>query len=237
MDCDLARLLLAFTRPGELPAADSDAVARHLATCAACAARASDAGAFDGAVALAMRAVPPPVAGRAGALRVVELAAAARRRSVRVRISAGVAAVMAAAGLAAGATARLRPEADGDRIVADAGTAFENREKAVVAYFAEAGLPPPPFDFDYALHVGHGRMPILGTDAPAVVFALPGPGGPVETATAFALSPSRFRVAELQFGQASFYTVTVLDDPAGSGLKWAVVTTTPTPAPFARKPL
>lgn len=237
MDCDLARLLLALARPGELPASDADALARHLQTCPACAAKASAAARFDGVVSVALRDVPPPVEGKFGALRAVRLAAASRRRRRFARAGSLAAALLVVAGLAMGTAARLRIDADGNRIVAYAGLAVENPEGEVRAYFTDQGVPLPPFDFDYAHHLNHGRLTILGADAPAVTFAVVGPSGRIETATAYALSRNRFRLADLQFAQASFYNVTVLDGPDGSGLRWAVVHTTPSLAPFELKPV
>lgn len=237
MDCDLARLLLALARPGELPASDADALARHLQTCAGCAAKASAATRFDGVVRTAICDVPTPVEGKLGALRAVRVAEAKRRRRRFARAGSLVAAALVVAGLATGTAARLRIDADGNRIVADAGLAVENPEGEVRAYLADQGVPPPPFDFDYAHHLNHGRLSILGTDAPAVTFAVAGPGGRIETATAYALSRNRFHLADLRFAQASFYNVTVLDGPDGSGVRWAVVHTTPSLAPFALKPV
>jgi hypothetical protein len=62
MDCDLARRLLPFARPGvaDLDAADQIALGRHLESCPACAAAAAAEGAFDAALARAMREVPIP---------------------------------------------------------------------------------------------------------------------------------------------------------------------------------
>src|SRR4051794_242887 len=61
MDCDLARQLLPFARPGgaDLEAADRVALDRHFAACPACAAAAAEL-AFDAGLAGAMRAVPVP---------------------------------------------------------------------------------------------------------------------------------------------------------------------------------
>jgi hypothetical protein len=62
MDCELARRLLPFARPGgpDLEAADRAALDRHVAGCSACAASAAADGAFDAGLARAMRAVPVP---------------------------------------------------------------------------------------------------------------------------------------------------------------------------------
>src|SRR4051812_16455327 len=66
VDCDLARQLLAFARPGaaELDAADAAALERHLADCPACGPAARGEHAFDASLAAAMRAVPLPAGGR-----------------------------------------------------------------------------------------------------------------------------------------------------------------------------
>jgi hypothetical protein len=62
MDCNLARRLLPFARPGgaDLDASDRAALGHHLETCPACAAAAVADRAFDGSLARAMRAVPVP---------------------------------------------------------------------------------------------------------------------------------------------------------------------------------
>ena len=237
MDCDLARLLQMLARPGELSAADADALTRHLASCPGCAAKASSASGFDRVIGSAMRDVPAPASGKLGARRAVQVAASAQRRGQVLRVGSLAAAILVACGLAVGTVSRLRPDADGNRIVVEAGHAVENPEGEVRAYFQGQGMPLPPFEFDYTHHLNHGRMPILGTDAPAVTFAITGPDGRIEKATAYALSRNRFRVADLRFAQASFYNVTVLDGPVGSGLRWAVVHTTPSLTPFALKPV
>jgi hypothetical protein len=64
MDCDLARQLARFARPGELEAADAAALDRHLADCPTCATLVRGERAFDTQLARAMRAVPIPTGGR-----------------------------------------------------------------------------------------------------------------------------------------------------------------------------
>ena len=62
MDCNLARRLLPFSRPGgaDLDAADRAALGHHVDTCPACAAAGTADRAFDAGLAAAMRAVPVP---------------------------------------------------------------------------------------------------------------------------------------------------------------------------------
>src|SRR5262245_30471506 len=62
MDCDLARRLMPFARPGaaELDSADVAALNRHLAECSACSAAATADHAFDAAMARAIRSVSIP---------------------------------------------------------------------------------------------------------------------------------------------------------------------------------
>jgi hypothetical protein len=62
MDCELARRLLPFARPGspDLEPADGAALNRHLDTCPACAGAAAVERAFDAGMARAMRTVPIP---------------------------------------------------------------------------------------------------------------------------------------------------------------------------------
>ena len=233
MDCDLARLLLTLS-PRDLGADAAAELREHLATCPGCAAKAGAARAFDAGLAAAMREVPPPAGGRAGVVRFVEVAARARRRSRLVRAASLLAAVAVAAGLAVGAAGRLRPRAEGYPIALEAGRAVEDPAGTTRDYFADRGLPLPPFDFDYADHVAHGELPILGRSAPAVAFAV-WANNRRETATAFALTPGRFDLAGLSGVEvASFYTVTVFDDPTRPGVKWAVLHTTPNLAPFKR---
>jgi len=63
MDCDLARRLALFARPGELDADAAAALDRHLADCPACAAVRGER-AFDTQMAKAMQAVPVPSGAR-----------------------------------------------------------------------------------------------------------------------------------------------------------------------------
>jgi hypothetical protein len=62
VDCDLARRLLPFARPGtaDLEAADRAALDRHVANCSVCAASVAADLAFDAGLSRAMRAVPVP---------------------------------------------------------------------------------------------------------------------------------------------------------------------------------
>jgi hypothetical protein len=62
MDCNLARQLLPYNRPGgsDLDAADRAALGHHLESCPACAAAGLAERAFDTALARSMRAVPVP---------------------------------------------------------------------------------------------------------------------------------------------------------------------------------
>ena len=62
MDCNLARRLLPFDRPGgsDLDAADRAALAHHLESCPACSAAGRAERTFDMALARSLRAVPIP---------------------------------------------------------------------------------------------------------------------------------------------------------------------------------
>jgi hypothetical protein len=100
VNCETARLLLAFHRPHgpELGPDEARALGEHVATCAACGARARHDQAFDQAVAAAMNAVPIPIGLRERLLARVTNLQSARGRQWAVYAAA--AALLLAVGLA-----------------------------------------------------------------------------------------------------------------------------------------
>lgn len=237
MDCDLARHLLAFQRPGELDAAAVSSLARHLADCPACAAVTRHEQAFDRAVGAAVHAVSVPTGGRGrAAARVAAVRGVQVRRQLLTGIGGAVSLVLAV-GIGGGVFAVTRPGFDGYQAALGAEAEFENPHEAVRAWLAGQGLPDTlPADFDYGRHLEHGRMPVLGKTVPAVTFVLPSPDSPrVDFARVYVVTPSQFQTADLRGANASVRYVTVLADPAHPHVKWVVLHTTPTLEPFLRK--
>lgn len=238
MDCDLARILQLFPRPGDLTAADAAALAAHLESCPACSARVAEAGRFDRAVTLAMPALAVPAGGRAGAVaRVARL----HQSAVRRRLAAGVgvaAGVLLAVGVGLGVAGQARPAADTLAYAYEAERVLESPEAAVRAYFRGEGVADDfPAGFDFALYSTHARFPVLGTSAPGVMFVRRPPGnGPPERAVVVALTRSRFDLRGVAPAQASFYNVTPLRGPRNPDVVWLVLHTTPDIGPFWKDP-
>src|SRR4051794_10131857 len=92
MDCDLARRLALFARPGELDAADAAALDRPPADRPACAAVRGER-AFDTQMARAMQAVPVPTGARRRLTTRLAAARAAWWRRVWVYVGLGMAVV------------------------------------------------------------------------------------------------------------------------------------------------
>src|SRR5215213_2036154 len=122
MECSVAYQLLAFRRPGgpaEFAPEDAADLARHLATCPACAAAASRQEAFDTAVATAMKGVTVPNALRDKLLTDALAKQGALLRRKIYSHAAVAAAVLLAVGLAPGLVNRLfRPTLDADAVAA-----------------------------------------------------------------------------------------------------------------------
>ncbi len=237
MDCDLARHLLAFQRPGELDAADVSALARHLAACPACAALTRHDQAFDRAVGAAVHAVPVPSGGRS---RAAARVAAVRGAQVRRQLGAvfgATAGLVLAVGIGGGVYARNLPVFDSNIAASESETVLEEPQAAVRAWFVERGVPAAlPADFDFGRYFDHGAMPVLGKDVPAVTFVLPNPDSPrVDFARVYVVTRGRFNLADIRAAHASVRHVTVLADPAHPQVRWVVVHTTPTLEPFLRK--
>ncbi len=240
MDCDLARTLLLFQRPGELLAEDAAGLAAHLAACPLCATRVAAARSFDRAVTAAVGDVPVPAHGRARVLAHVDVLGAAQLRRAAARWASLAAAVVVAFGLAAGLAVPARPDVRDLNTVAEAASqAAGDPESATRAFLIAQSVPGElPADFDWSLHVTHGVTPVLGRGAPAVTFTTrPDANGRTETATVYALSAARFRFdAARAAGGASFRNATSIPDPNRRDILWIIESTSPTIEPFLRKP-
>jgi hypothetical protein len=178
MDCDLARRLLPYSRPGgaDLEAADRAAVERHLAGCPACAAVAAGNRAFDAGLARAMAAVPVPDAFRA---RLATRLAAARmavyrRWTVRVLLVA-----ICAVAVCLGWVMWRRPVLDPGSVATQAyelsgqGKSDEEARDGVTAFLrrTDARLAAPD-EFNYRLFAFPCYSDFQGlTGVPTLVFA------------------------------------------------------------------
>lgn len=92
MDCRTARLLMPYSRPGELPAEDAEALARHVDQCSSCRALVAAEQSFDRAVAKAMTDVPAreDLRGQIGVRLAQESARVWRRHLLQVATAASI---------------------------------------------------------------------------------------------------------------------------------------------------
>jgi hypothetical protein len=229
MDCEVARQLLAFRRPGELPPDDLAALDRHLAGCPHCTQLARRQDAFDAAVASAMKAVTPPPGLRD---RLLTEALARRGALVRHRVYqtlAIAAGVLLAIGLIPGVITLLtRTTLRPDQIAAAYEQSLESPpEQAVRRYLEDEGLPPTlPLDFDYRLHRRHGPAPLAGRVVPMVRFETVRPGNQQpDFAEVYIVRRWQFNSPDVKDAQNSFVTVKVID--ADRGLIYVIVHSIP----------
>jgi hypothetical protein len=175
MDCDHARLWLAFARPAEMEAAELARLDAHIATCPDCGALAHAERGADDAIARAMRAVSVPDG--LGAKLTARLAAARTSswRHVMLRAAAACVAGLLAASLTFSAT---RPSLDLTAAAEEATwqpglwkpneRALDDANELLRALGAPAVAPT---DFNYQMLKSVGRAKRHGvTSAPTLLF-------------------------------------------------------------------
>ncbi len=166
MDCELARQLLIFARPGatELDAADVAALETHIADCPDCLTRSRKDRAWDDRLASAMQAVAVPHDGRAR----LDRRLVRERSGWRTRTSAKVGAVFAVA--AAVWCIIPSPQLNVDKISADAYDLVGNRD-GVEEWLRKKDSRfrfPPRMNAKYL--VGCERRAFHGVKAPVLTF-------------------------------------------------------------------
>jgi hypothetical protein len=175
MDCDHARLWLAFARPAEMEAAELARLDAHIATCPDCGALAHAERGADDAFARAMQAVPVPDGlGAKLAARLVSARATWRRHAL-LRASAACVAGFLAASLTYSATRpRLELTAAAEDATWQPGLWKPNERALDDANELLRALGAPavaPGDFNYQTLKFVGRMNSHGvSSAPTLIF-------------------------------------------------------------------
>lgn len=238
MDCDTARDLFAFRRPGgpsELAPDDLAALDRHLAGCPACATVARRQDGFDAAVATVMTAVPVPT-GLHG--RLVRRVAARRAAGVRRRLfsyAAAAAALLLAVGLGYGVRRATQPILNPEEFARQQDQTAEGPDVAVADWLRRQKLPAElPLPVDFRNYAFHGTQPVMGRDVPVVVFQVwrPNQSRP-DTLKLFLFRADEFRFADLQPAPSSWYTAQVVaDDRKRSGVVYLALFNTADLSPF-----
>jgi hypothetical protein len=173
VDCENARLLLLFYRPGrtaDLAAEDVAALESHLAGCPDCAARLARGRAADAKLGPAVRAVGVPADLRAGLVEAATArAAAAGRRAIlrRVLQAAAVATTLAVAW--SGYAAATREPLDAESLVYQNDVLIEGGGEPVRAWLDDARLPPLPEEFNLQLVRRHGDLRLQNRTVPGLL--------------------------------------------------------------------
>jgi hypothetical protein len=178
MDCNLARRLLPFARPGgmDLDAGERSALARHLESCPTCSSAAAADRAFDGSLGVAMRAVQIP-GGLAGRLNTNLLAARTafyRRFAFRILLAAAI----VIGGFVGWSTWR-RPVLDASQLAqqtydfSGSSRSGDDARRTAAAWLKQADRRlDAPAEFNYRLLSFAGRSDFQGlSGVPTMVFA------------------------------------------------------------------
>lgn len=254
MDCDTARLLLAFRRPatrpnvpqaetfgleGELTAKDAAELSAHVAGCPGCAAAAGRNAGFDAAVAAAMTDVPVP-AGLGD--RILKKALARRRVQIARRVAqwVGTAACVAITlGLVYGVFRAYRPAFDFDALTLKEDIERDDPEAAVREWLTAERLPTDlPLDLDFGKHVFHGKERVAGRDVPVIVFQTWQKDDPRPiTAKLFLLRGDQFDLRGLKNAQSSFFIgQDIRPSEQDAKVRYVILFSSPTTAPFRKPP-
>ncbi len=239
IDCTTARTLLAFRRPGELPAEETASLSAHLASCPSCAAAVASQDAFDAAVGKAMVSVPVP---DGLADRLLKKGLAKRRIATTRKVGQvlGTAAtILIAFGIIFGVFWSLRPTFHVEDLTMRESIALEDPERSVREWLKAEKLPGDlPLDFDFRNHVFHGKELVYGREVPVIVFQtwLPGQQRP-DRAKLYLVSSEQFNLRALQDGQSSFFNGMVIrPSETHPSVRYLVLFTTPSLAPFQNPP-
>jgi hypothetical protein len=168
MDCESAKLLLYFYRPGrntDLAAEDVAALETHLSTCTDCRIRGEKAAASDQRLAPAIQRVPVP-AGLAEQL----LASANRSARLQTLFRATAAATVLGIGLLSYQLIQraLRPSLDAWSAANSFETGLNEPTAAVLDWFQREGIPGPSEDFDLRKAVAWGDAELNGKKVPTL---------------------------------------------------------------------
>jgi hypothetical protein len=213
MDCKTARLLLEFSRPGELEPADAAGLEGHLDGCPDCAAAAEAGRLFDQRVGAALNDVPPPAGLRERLLLGLGADRHALRRAALRRAAPWAGAAAALVLLGTGAVlwfAGQRTVVSPERVWENVAFAQPSTREDVETSFGRMGVTvvAPP-DYDYALLTNHclAELPgYPGQRIPQLVFRRDTPSGS-RHAIVYVLDTRRFEVSALE------------DEPSGSPYK------------------
>jgi hypothetical protein len=235
MNCETARILLLFYRPGrtsDLAAEDVAALEGHLAGCPTCAALVARQAVADMAIGGAFRQISVP-GGLKERLQTNAAAEAGRfwRRTWAAR-TAAAAAVLLVGLLGWGwYVAATRPELDTLQLAAANEYAATYPDRAGPEFLAAQGIPGPlPEDFDFQRLTSYGFARVQGESVPMLEFRA-GEGG---FARVYVLRPGQFGVKEAEDTQNSTVTVRVYRDRPAPG--WTTVIVHPVTGlqPFLR---
>lgn len=192
MKCDTARVLIEFSRPGELESGEAGLLDAHLAACAHCRNFADQQRRMDTHVREAFRkvAVPPQLR------REIFSRLGRQRRRARTRLLIGVAACLLALLTAWGLSIYLgRSKPDLSRLVHDryVEKTASSAEKVENWFAIRYGRTiTAPRDFDYNLLVHRDLADFQGKQVPMLLFVRAG-----EEARVYVLSRNQFDLADL----------------------------------------
>jgi hypothetical protein len=178
MDCDLARRLLPFDRPGatDLEPSDRAALGRHVDTCPACAALAANDRAFDAGIARAMQSVPLPDSLHARLNTKLVAARMAFYRRVALRGLLGICLLLLCVSVwSKWRRPMLEPSAVATQAYEQSGLSRSNEEArdSATAWLRQIDSKlEAPDDFNYRLYAFPCRSELQGlTGVPTLVFA------------------------------------------------------------------
>ena len=175
MECRDAQFYLRLRRHAadELGPDVSAALDGHCATCAACAADARAAAAFDRALATAMRAVPVPSGLRERLITQAARAQGAALRNKALRVGGVAAAVLLTFGIGLSLYSTTRPKVNTDAIVQQSDDLYGKPAEYARKWLEAEKLPgelPWDFDYDLLIYCGYERIGDSNRYAPVMVF-------------------------------------------------------------------
>ncbi len=176
MDCNTARLLMEFARPGELQATEAEALHRHLDACADCASWSAAERQFDQRIGVALRDVAAPEGFRQRLLTRLQEDRLGQQRMRRRRMARWASAAAAALLLCSSACywlAHQRQRLDPADVWTSLVASDRPGRAEVEAGFARMGTTVVAPDVDYGLLTTYGLCELpgqAGTVVPQLVF-------------------------------------------------------------------
>ncbi len=196
MDCNTARLLLAFVRPSnptETDAAEAEALQQHLDGCAACAALAHDERRADDRFSRAMQAVKVPSGLRERLLVRLDAEREAWRRGWGKVAAAAVLLLTIGLGLGYVLWAPRVPDVDLPAVAQAANRAPTTDKQVEEAFKEEFKVQmKAPEDLNYRLLEGYHLALFQGQPVPYLVFAFNRPNESAQVAHVYVLSVNQF---------------------------------------------